>query len=100
MNSMLAGTIAIAVLLGIALVRMLPVAFFDLSASKVEGRVRRARLRTACVVAITLGCSVAVIGVFTSIWPIRDLGGGIFLTSLPILTVRIIDARRGARRNT
>jgi len=79
---------------------MLGVALFDLSASKMEGQVRRAKLRTAYVTVIAVGCLMTLIGEFTSLWPIRDLGVGIFLASLPIVTVRIIDARRDARRNT
>lgn len=97
---MLIGTIAIAVLLGIVIVRMLGATFFDLNASKVEGQVRRAKLRTAYVAVIAIGCLTTVIGEFTSLSPVRDLGVAIFLASLPILTVRIIDTRREARRNT
>jgi hypothetical protein len=97
---MLIAIIAIALIFGVVIVLTLQPTIFDLLTSKSEGMSRRARLRTAFVVLIVSGGAIVMIGEFATLRPIRDLGVAKFLASIPILIVRIVDARNGSRRNT
>jgi hypothetical protein len=97
---MLIVTIAIVLLVGVFVVRIIGMAVFDARSSVADGKPRQAKLRLAFALAIAVGCAIAVVGILANSWPIRTLGIGIEFVSVPVVVARIAITRAEYRKKS